>query len=263
MFIEIIFYLLTLFMGTALGMMGSGGSILLVPAMVYFLGINPVIAADYSMFVVGVSTLFAVIRSWSEIKKHQAVIVGFGLPSVIGIAVMRRYLLPMIPEIVYQSDGFVVTQKSMIMVIFAICMTLVARNMIIPLKPKVSNQSSMSVNWLLPVIGLCIGLLSGLLGVGGGFIIVPVLALTYRYPMQQAVTISLFLIAANAIFGFASTMPFYRLEIVRLILMTISCICGMYIGLRLSPNIDSNKLKVGFGWFIALVGIIVLGKELL
>jgi uncharacterized protein len=250
-------------MGVALGMLGSGGSILLVPAMVYFLAIDPVTAADYSMFVVGITTLYAVIRSWAEIRTYASVIWAFGLPSVIGIAVMRRYIMPLIPDIIWQSEGLIVSKKSLIMVIFAIAMTIVARNMIRPLK-SISTDLDQTKPMLamLSILGFAIGMLSGFLGIGGGFIIVPILVVIYRYPMQQAVTISLFLIAANALIGFASTMPFYKLDLGRLSLMTTCCVLGMALGIHYRQAVDAQKLKVSFGWFIAVVGILVLGKEL-
>jgi uncharacterized protein len=252
--IYVFLYFLTCLMGISLGMMGSGGSILLVPTLTYLLSMHPVKAADYSLFVVGIGTLIGTINAWEDIKRD------LGIPSIIGIFVMRKLILPTLPKVLLSTSYGDFTLRNLIMVLFAVMMTTVARNMIKPInttKPIINPSTVLTV-----CLGLIVGLLSGLLGVGGGFVLVPILVLVYGRTMSAAVSISLLFIVSNSLIGFISAIPLVDMDYTLLVGMSLACVAGMVIGMKWKSRINAQKLKQSFGWFIAFVGIVIFGLEL-
>jgi uncharacterized membrane protein YfcA len=243
--------------------MGSGGSILLVPLMVYMLGMDAVVASGNSLIVVGISSAVIALTTYKFEEKDKVILLWFGLTSSLSIMVMRAYILPIIPDTIIETENLAITKQKMIMLLLAFVMALVARSMIYTRKSI--NQDILKVKRINPLAlvcaGVAVGLLSGLLGIGGGFVIVPLLIVWLRFEVSHAISLSIVLIAFNAILGFIGGLKHLSPDYNLLVIMTVLCLLGMKAGVKVRRQIDSNKLKVGFGYFILSIGIFIVVKE--
>lgn len=263
---EILGYILALFVGISLGLIGSGGSILTVPILVYVFNIDPLTATGYSLFIVGVTALIGGLRQMFQKHVHFKTVFLFGIPSVIAVILTRTFIIPAIPDSIFSIYGFVVTKSIAVLIIFAIVMLRASLAMIKPCQDCTENVSLNQIQFpLAPLLfsGIGVGILSGLVGAGGGFLIIPVLVLRLKMPMKIAVGSSLFIVAINALLGFAgdfSNFPNYNWKFLGL--FTAIAIGGIIIGIFVSSKIDGSKLKSILGWFVLLMGIYILVKEL-
>ncbi|MCD2423569.1 sulfite exporter TauE/SafE family protein [Niabella pedocola] len=244
----------------SLGLIGSGGSILAIPILVYFFGLTPEHATTHSLFIVGITSAIAVRKHYrfGNLKLREALY--FAIPSIISLLLSRKYLLPAIPEVIFDR-GLIITKHMAMMVLFALLMMGASLSMIRkPIPSTVSGQVSIS---RLVLLGLLIGIVTGFLGAGGGFLIVPVLIFYGGMSMRHAIATSLLIITINSLSGFIGDLVNHVVFDKR-ILVTVSAtaITGMFAGLYLSNRIDTYKLKPVFGWFIFLMGIFILTKEL-
>ncbi|WPO89676.1 sulfite exporter TauE/SafE family protein [Chryseobacterium sp. HR92] len=257
---EIIGYAAAVLIGVSLGLIGGGGSILTVPVLVYLFGVDVFLATEYSLFIVGVSSL---VGSMSYFKKglvdfKMALI--FGIPSVVSIFLTRIYLLPFIPEEVIKIQNFTITRDIFLLLIFAGLMILASYKMI---KSNVSERTTDKNNALLAAgQGSIVGILTGLVGAGGGFMIIPALVNLLKIPMKMAIGTSLVIISINSLIGFFSSVNHVKIEWKLLISIATIAIAGIIIGLQLSKKVDGKKLKPAFGWFILIMGIYIITKEI-
>jgi uncharacterized protein len=261
---EIIGYFASILIGISLGLIGGGGSILTVPVLVYLFDVEPVIATAYSLFIVGATSLVGAIPKYKEGMANLKTALIFGLPSIVAVYMTRAWVVPMIPNPVVIVGGLVVTKAMFLMGIFAILMVFASFSMI---KAKV-NPSNCETNvpqkFNYPMIlleGTVVGILTGLVGAGGGFLIIPALVFFSKLPMKQAVGTSLLIIAAKSLFGFLGDVSHTMMDWKLLISVTILAILGILLGNLLSRNIDGEKLKKSFGWFVLVMGIYILVKE--
>lgn len=261
---ELIGFLLAVLVGVSLGLIGSGGSILTVPILVYVMAVEPVLATAYSLFIVGATALVGGIRSAFLKKVDFKTVLIFGIPSIISVYATRAFLVPMIPEIIFSSGGFLLTKDLALMILFAIVMIMASVSMIKPSRLKVDENQIIKYN--LPFIfmeGVLVGILTGLVGAGGGFLIIPALVLLAKMPMKLAVGTSLFIIAAKSLIGFLGDLKGdENIDWQLLTAFTIASIVGIFIGIYLSKKIDGAKLKTSFGWFVLLMGVYIILKEL-
>ena len=254
---EYLGYFISIIIGLSLGLIGGGGSILAVPILVYLFHINPEQATSYSLFIVGIT---AMVGSYSHYKlgnlKIKAALV-FALPSVLSLLFVRDVILPRIPSIVFTVNSFEVSKNLMIMIVFAFLMIAASISMIRRSTPKeiVIRDGSIRI----AAIGLLVGFITGFLGAGGGFLIIPALLFFANLPMKQAIGTSLLIIFINSLIGFAGDVLKGN-EIHYELLLTISAIAliGMFIGTYLSKKIDGAKLKPAFGWFVLVMGIYII-----
>ena len=261
---EIFGYIASVLIGISLGLIGGGGSILTVPVLVYLFGLDAFLATEYSLFIVGISS---VVGSFSYFKKglvNLKTAFVFGIPSIISIFLTRNYLVPLIPDEVFSINNFVVTKNIFLLLIFAGLMILASYKMIqkspeLQLQPVNFNKNK---NLLTAGEGSVVGILTGLVGAGGGFMIIPALVNLLKTPMKVAIGTSLVIIALNSLIGFFSSVK--NIEVDWKFLTTISSIAiiGIIIGAQLSKKIDGKKLKPAFGWFILVMGIYIIVKEL-
>ncbi len=259
---EILGYALSIVMGFTLGLLGGGGSILTVPILVYVLGINPVLGTAYSLFVVG-ST--AVIGGW---RKHIQDLVDwktgmvFAAPSLLAVFLTRYYLVPAIPENVFRLGNFVLTKDIAIMVFFGVVMLLASYSMIRNGR-NLKGEGSKSFNFPLIIVeGLVVGIVTGLVGAGGGFLIVPALVLLVGLPIKKAVGTSLVIIAIKSLIGFLGDVGSgQEIDWIFLLIFTAFSIAGMFLGIYATRFIAAQKLKKGFGWFVLLMGIFIILSE--
>jgi uncharacterized membrane protein YfcA len=247
-----------------LGLIGGGGSILTVPVLVYLFAIEPVIATSYSLFIVG---LTSAVGSFNYFKKGLVNIktaIVFGIPSIVAVFATRALIVPAIPKEVFTVGDFIVTKSILMMVLFAVLMIAASYSMIKKDKKTGSDENGeQKFNYPLILIeGAVVGILTGLVGAGGGFLIIPALVILSKLPMKEAVGTSLVIIAAKSLIGFFGESG--ETSINWQFLMTISAfaIIGIVIGTAMSKKIDGAKLKPAFGWFVLIMGIYIITKEL-
>ncbi|MDV4111490.1 permease [Elizabethkingia anophelis] len=261
-------FFLAVLVGSSLGLVGSGGSILTVPILVYMLGIDPVSATGYSLFVVGVTSLSGGIRSFFHQKIEFKAILFFGIPSLITVYITRAFLMPQIPEVILKTDGFQITKSVFLMLVFAVIMVLASVSMIRPCKDceKHADDSEYDFNYLMIILmGSLVGIVTGLVGAGGGFLIIPVLVFFAKLPMKSAVGTSLFIIAINSAVGFIgfASGEHSVIDWSLLIKFSLLAVAGIFMGIFLSRKISGEKLKTGFGWFVLMMGCYILAKEII
>lgn len=262
---EIAGYIASLVIGISLGLIGGGGSILTVPVLVYLFRIHPVTATAYSLFIVG-STSF--VGSFPKYKRGEINLKTaslFGIPSIAAVYVTRALLVPAIPNNILSMGNFVLTKSLLMMLLFAILMVLASFSMIRNKKKLTTRPEKEQKNNhpLIIVEGIVLGMITGLIGAGGGFLLIPALVLLGKLPMKQAVGTSLVIIAANSLIGFTGNPGKASMNWTLLLTITGIAIAGIFIGNMLSKKVAANSLRKGFGWFVLAMGVYVIVKELL
>jgi len=258
----IIGYLLAVIVGITLGLIGSGGSILSVPILVYIMGVEPILATAYSLFIVGTTALFGGIQKAKQKLVDFKKVVLFGIPTILAVFLTRKFIVPSIPEIIFSIQNFTLHKSVLIMVVFAIVMIVASIRMIKPVNEKTINKD-ISLNYIQIFIqGLFIGLVAGFVGAGGGFLIIPALLFLAKTPMKMAVGTSLFIVSAQSLLGFIGDIrPEQNIDWNLIFIFTICSIIGVFIGSYLSKKVDGTKLKTSFGWFVLIMGIYIIAKE--
>ena len=263
---EILGYLLAALVGISLGLIGSGGSILTVPILVYIMGVNPVLATAYSLFIVGSTALVGGIQSAFQKRVDFKTVLIFGIPSIVAVYATRMWLMPAIPKEIFSIGTLVITKSIALMLLFAVVMILASISMIRSGKKKeiVDENATLKYNYAMILLeGAVVGLLTGLVGAGGGFLIIPALVLLAKMPMKLAVGTSLFIIAAKSLIGFIGDLQGSEIIDWKLLgIFTAFAVAGIFIGIFLSKKVPGEKLKKGFGWFVLIMGIYIIIKEL-
>ncbi|HLV15296.1 MAG TPA: sulfite exporter TauE/SafE family protein [Xanthomarina sp.] len=256
-------YIGALLIGVVLGLIGGGGSILTVPILVYLFYFNAVTATAYSLFVVGVSSAFGTVKNIQKKRVNFKVAVIFSVPAFIAVYMTRRYILPAIPDDLIRLNGYVISKDMAIMTLFAVMMLLAAKTMLTNKKDVETDQEPIKLNYLLIFIqAIFIGLFTGLVGAGGGFIIIPALIALAHLPMKEAVGTSLLIIAINSLIGFTGDFGHLDIDWLFLLGFTGISVVGIFIGSYVSNFINGAKLKKGFGWFILCMAVYIIYKEL-
>ncbi|WP_026450198.1 sulfite exporter TauE/SafE family protein [Aequorivita capsosiphonis] len=259
---EILGYIGALMVGLVLGLIGGGGSILTVPILVYFFYLNPVTATAYSLFVVGSTALVGALRNMQKglvVFKTAFVFAG---PALTMVFITRKFVIPAIPDQLFNLGDFAVTKSIAIMVFFAVIMLLASITMIRNKKPE-QDKVILKTNYpVLMIQGVIIGFNTGLVGAGGGFLIIPALVLLAGLPMKKAVATSLFIIAINSLIGFTGDVTNMNVDWPFILTFTALSIIGIFIGIWLNNFIDGKKLKKVFGWFVLVMGIYIIYKEI-
>lgn len=264
--IDILGYIGAVCIGLVLGLIGGGGSILTVPVLVYLLGVDRVLATGYSLFIVGISAVFGAYAYWRRKLVDVTMAAVFGIPSMFGVYISRKYVLPNVPDELFHISGFVFTKGVAIMVLFAVLMLGASYFMIRGRKDEpeiVTEKRSIQQHITIGIQGLAIGLLTGLLGAGGGFLIVSALVVLTKMPMKLAIGTSLTVIAIKSLFGFLGEIQEAVIDWHFLLIFTGLAVVGILVGNYLSRFISGQKLKPAFGWFVLVMGIYVLIKELI
>lgn len=258
---EIIGYVACVFIGIILGILGGGGSILSIPILVYILHVDVVMASAYSLFIVGTTSLVGAIPKYKKHLVNLRTGFFFGLPSIITIFITRKWIVPAIPEIVYQTESITLTKRVLILGLFAVLMILASISMIRGSK-EITNDNNRFRVVLVIIEGIIIGFLTGLVGAGGGFLIIPALVLLTKLPFKTAVGTSLFIIAINSLIGFLGDVLNYSMDWKLLLSITALSIIGILIGDRISKKIPAVTLRKSFGWFVLIMGCWILFREL-
>lgn len=255
--------------GISLGLIGGGGSILTVPVLVYLMGIPPVEATAYSLFIVGLTSLVSgsVYLRKKLVDVKTAIL--FGIPSILAVYATRRLLIPAIPEEIFTAGSFMFTRDLLLMVLFALLMLFASVSMIRkskPKPPKLKPDGTRHFNY--PAIfleGAVVGTLTGLVGAGGGFLIIPALVLFSGLDMKMAIGTSLMIIAAKSLLGFTGDMgnPELIIDWKLLGIFSSLAVAGSLVGINIAGRVSADKLKTGFGWFVLAMGLYILAKELI
>lgn len=260
---EILGYIASIFIGIALGLIGGGGSILTVPVLVYLFAVDTVAATAYSLFIVGLTSAVGSISYFKNRLVNIKTAIIFGIPSIIAVFLTRAYIVPAIPKEVFSIGDFLVTKSILLMILFAILMIAASYSMIKKTK-KNENENEGEQKFNYPVIlieGAVVGILTGLVGAGGGFLIIPALVILSKLPMKEAVGTSLVIIAAKSLIGFFGEGAETFIDWPLLLKVSTFAIVGIFIGTLLSKKVDGAKLKPAFGWFVLIMGIYIIIKE--
>jgi hypothetical protein len=260
---EIYGYIASLFIGLSLGLIGGGGSVLTVPVLVYLFSVEPVMATAYSLFIVGSTSLVGAIPKYKEGLVNMNTAIVFGIPSIASVYFTRRIIVPAIPDNIATIAGFELTKPILFMLLFAVLMVFASYSMIVNNKKETDDNIKQVFNYpLIMIEGLLVGLLTGIVGAGGGFLIIPALVLLSKLPMKQAVGTSLVIIAAKSLIGFLGDLSHTTVDWVLLSKITGLAVIGIFAGNYFSKKIDGTVLKKSFGWFVLVLGVYIILKEL-
>ena len=262
-FSHLIGYFLAVIVGITLGMLGSGGSILSVPILVYILNVEPILATAYSLFIVGTTALIGGIQKANQKLVDFKKVVLFGIPTLISVFITRKFIVPIIPNSIVFTDSFFIKKTVLIMIIFAIVMIFASIRMIKPLNTTIVNDDNQLNYFRIFVQGVLIGLVAGFVGAGGGFLIIPALVFMAKTPMKMAVGTSLFIVSSQSLIGFLGDLQGNQIiDWKLLIIFTLCSVIGIFIGNIISKKVEAEKLKTGFGWFVLTMGIYIIVKEI-
>ena len=253
-------------MGMALGLLGAGGSIMTVPILVYFFGVQPLVATAYSLLIVGLVALAGAIRYWSKHLVSLRSVLLFAVPAMCSVFIARSYLIPHLPDPMFHIGTLTVGKNEAIMLLFGLLMCLSAVFMSRE-RTDTTQPLSVPISWkqmlLLGICSFAIGLLTGLVGAGGGFLIVPALIGVFKLPVKVAVGTSLSIIAINSLVGFnGDLLAGLSVDWQLLSALLATTLTGMVLGTSLSKKIDASKLSKLFALFVFCIGLTVIGEEI-
>ena len=251
-------------MGLSLGLIGGGGSILTVPILVYLFHVDAVLATAYSLFVVGIVSLTGTVSHMRMGNIHWGAALVFGTPSLITVFLTRRFIIPALPDPLFHFGPTAVSTSHGLLLLFAVLMLVAATSMIRQPASKEADTLGGALNYpLILAFGAMEGTISGMVGAGGGFLIIPILVLLVKLPMKQAVGTSLAIIAVKSLIGFTGDLSSGAvIDWSLLLIFAAIAIGGILIGSRMSRSISNAKLKPAFGWFVLVMGIYIFGREL-
>ncbi|WP_083990335.1 sulfite exporter TauE/SafE family protein [Flavihumibacter petaseus] len=266
-------YIASLLIGISLGLIGGGGSILTMPVMVYLFGISPVTATSYSLFVVGSTSLVGAAKQYRQGTVNIRMALLFAATSVGAVFATRKWLVPAIPEQIATIRGFSITESWLTMVLFALLMVIssvfMMRGNNKPVTEAAGNPTTHEKSGQkfpagkLILFGTSIGFVTGMLGAGGGFLLIPAMVLLLHLPMKEAVGTSLLVIALNSLIGFTGNLHQDSINWQLLFVVTGLAIAGILLGSFLNSKIPAGRLKKTFGWFVLIMGVYILYKELI
>ncbi len=262
-YIQLFGYVGALAIGVVLGLMGSGGSLMAVPIFTYMFHINPVTTTAYSLFVVGVVATFGVLQNIKKGLVDFRIALVFALPCFITVYVVRRFLMNQIPDEIAHFNDFVLTKHIVIMLLLVFLMALAAIAM---LRKNANNSEPLVHKYAIVVFivgGVLIGFLTALVGIGGGFLIIPILVIYINMPIQKAIATSLLIIALKSLIGFLGDINHIAMNWSFLLVFTGIAVLGIILGMQLATIINGKKLKKYFAYFLIVLSICIFSKEML
>lgn len=253
-------YLLAVLIGIFLGIFGGGGSLLAVPVFAYIFSLDEKVATAYSLFTVGISSIVGAIKQLGNIEWKVTLI--FGIPSIIAVWLVRFFIIPNLPEIIFDNETFIITRRMLIFGIFTFLLLISSFSMIYETNKNVKPINIKNFYVLIIIEGFIVGGLTGFVGAGGGFLIIPALVILIGLDIKKAIATSLIIIALKSTFGFfLGDVMVMNIDWDFLIYFTLLTTLGVIIGTYFGKSIDKLKLKKWFGIFIMVIAISILFKE--
>ncbi|MEL0184329.1 MAG: sulfite exporter TauE/SafE family protein [Bacteroidota bacterium] len=253
-------YLLAVLIGIFLGIFGGGGSLLAVPVFAYIFSLDEKVATAYSLFTVGISSIVGTIKQLGNIEWKVTLI--FGIPSIIAVWLTRFFIIPNLPEIIFDNETFIITRRMLIFGIFTFLLLISSFSMIYETNKNVKPINIKNFYVLIIIEGFIVGGLTGFVGAGGGFLIIPALVILIGLDIKKAIATSLIIIALKSTFGFfLGDVMVMNIDWDFLIYFTLLTTLGVIIGTYFGKSIDKLKLKKWFGIFIMVIAISILFKE--
>ncbi len=262
---EIFGYFLAVCIGLLLSLLGGGGSILTVPVLVYVFGIAPATATAYSLLIVGTASVVAAAGYGRRGLVSVKTALFFSFPSFVMVYLTRRFVVPRLPEVIWQTSTFTLSKDTFLLLAFAVLMLLASTSMIRSGRRAGRDDFATARRIQYPLVfgeGLLVGTLTGLVGVGGGFLIIPVLTAFVRLPMKLAVGTSLLIIAINSLIGFLGDLGQRTMDWPFLGTLIALTLVGVAAGSGLSGRVSGAALKPAFGYLTLAMGGWILVREL-
>ncbi|MGL2964732.1 sulfite exporter TauE/SafE family protein [Flavobacterium sp. RSB2_4_14] len=260
--LEILGFFGAFLIGIVLGITGGGGSILTVPVLVYILNLNPIIATAYSLFIVGTTSAFGSIQNFRKKLIAPKTAIQFAFPSVIGVYLTRKFIVPKIPDTIFYFGSFQLSKETFLMLLFAIVMFMAAYSMLKDKKETTAIEEKNKSKIAVFVELFFVGILIGLIGAGGGFLIIPALIKLAKLPMKKAIGTSLLIITINSLIGFLGDVQNTTMDWSFLLFFTTIAVVGIFTGLYIQKYINEKLLKKIFGIFVLVMSLIILYKEI-
>jgi len=258
---EILGYLGALFIGIILGITGGGGSIVTVPILVYVISLNPIIATAYSLFIVGTTAAFGTIQNFKKNLVVPKTALQFAIPSLIGVYLTRKFIVPNLPDTLLYFGSLKLTKETFLMLLFATVMFLAAYSMLKTKKEVENIKVNIKNKYVVFLQLFFVGILIGLIGAGGGFLIIPALIQLAKLPIKKAIGTSLFIITINSLVGFLGDVQNSIIDWSFLLTFTAISVIGIFIGLYIQQFINEKYLKKLFGIFVLVMSVVIFYKE--
>jgi uncharacterized membrane protein YfcA len=258
---EILGYLGALFIGIILGITGGGGSIVTVPILVYLISLNPIIATAYSLFIVGTTAAFGTIQNFKKNLVVPKTALQFAIPSLIGVYLTRKFIVPNLPDTLLYFGSLKLTKETFLMLLFATVMFLAAYSMLKTKKEVENIKVNIKNKYVVFLQLFFVGILIGLIGAGGGFLIIPALIQLAKLPIKKAIGTSLFIITINSLVGFLGDVQNSIIDWSFLLTFTAISVIGIFIGLYIQQFINEKYLKKLFGIFVLVMSVVIFYKE--
>jgi uncharacterized membrane protein YfcA len=245
-------------------LIGGGGSILTIPVLVYLFSFSPTLAISYSLFIIGFTSLVGAINNYRKGQVDFKTALLFGAFSISTVFITRKFIIPHVPDVFFTIGGFSVTHSMFVMVVFSILMLLASVSMIRG-SSRPGSQAHDQKKTLPAVVlySMAIGLITGFLGAGGGFLLIPTLVILLKLSMKRAIGTSLLIISLNCLVGFAGDLGRHPISWNFLLYFTGLAIAGIFAGGWLNNKVNSEKLRKIFGWFVLIMGVCILAQEIL
>lgn len=258
---------LAIMMGGVLGLLGGGGSILSVPILVYVFGIPAVLATGYSLFVVGLTSGVGAVSYIRRGLVDVRLGLVFAVSSLLGVLVSRKLVLPSVP-LEMNVLGAVLSKDVLVMLVFAVLVIGIGAMMIFKRGGDALPVSAPGASVLrlvgMAAVGVFVGVLTGFVGAGGGFMIVPALVFFGALDMRRAVGTSLLVISISALSGFLADLSEGVLfNWVFLLAFTGFTLVGVVLGAWLNSRLPVGRLRQAFGYFVLVMGVFILLKEII
>ena len=250
-------------MGSILSLLGAGGSILTMPVLVYLFSIPAVEATSYSLLIVGMTALMGSVGYFRQGTIDIKTAIIFGIPSILGVLLARHYLLPSIPN--EFELGILITKDFLIMFVFSVLMILAALMMMKKDQNKNDNRDVPKNKFFLVVLeGLVVGGVTGFVGAGGGFLIIPALVLLAGLEMKIAVGTSLIIIALKSIIGFGGDLiSGFQTNWLFVFYVMVATLIGVIVGNSLSKKFTGDQLKKYFGIMVLVIGFYIVAEQII
>ena len=261
--LEIIGYAGAVVVGLVLGLLGGGGAAMSIPILVYAFAVPASVATGYSLLIVGCTALLGTLQNLRKGLVRYKALLYCGIPALVSIYIMRRFLIHLVPEVFFTIGTYTLTKNSFILLLLAFFMTLVARNMIVSPPSKEDSSNSTHYAWHFAQ-SVLIGLFTGLVGAGGGFLLIPLILSYEKMEFRNATATSLALVTLNSFIGFIGDIQSQSSMNWRFLMCFVGCSAvGVLLGIALANKTDNKGLRLIFGYVMLCIALYIMVKEVI